>query len=272
VWTIAVLIGLALWVTAIVVTGTRADPSDADATKPAIVGGGAVFFLGVFSAAAIGIARSTRREPEALFDRLALTTVPKGAIRAMGRRSRLIGYGYVVFGALITGLGLAVVAVGDAERARPLFLAMMIVLGLWLVLMVVALWQAVTMSGEVFAPLGLALTGLPSVHVSVIAERTWLTGAVSYAGVRHGRSVSITQNVKGAATLLGLERWSDRPGSIPSTPGQMAALTGKPVRCWRHVEVAVEQGVLLVVRTGNAAGGWMLHDLLLAEAIADAGV
>lgn len=266
-WTVATLFGIALWIGAIAVAGSRySTPSDSSAMTATAVAGGAIFFGCLFMAAGIGIARSKRRGVPELFERLALTPVPRGALRELGRRARLIGYTYVGLGAIITGLMLGVVAIGDTERARPLILAMMALLGVWLVVMVVALRHIATMSSAAFAPLGLVMTGLPQIHVSVIAHRTWLSGAVTYGGTRHGRTVTIMQNAKGAATLIAVGGIS---GATPSTPIAMAQLTGEPVTSWRGVEVGVEDGALLVLRTGGAAGGWMLHDLLLAEAVAD---
>ena len=57
--------------------------------------------------------------------------------------------------------------------------------------------------------------------------------------------------------------------STPTTPQDMAALTGESVRTWRNVEVTVDDHTLIVFRTGAEAATWMLHDLLLAEAAAD---
>ncbi len=261
------LLGIAVWITAIAIAGSRySTPSDSSAMTATAAVGGAIFFGCMFVAAGIGIARSKHRRASELFDRLALSPVPRGALRALGRRARLIGYTYVVLGAILTGLMLGVIAIGDADRARPLVVASMGVLGVWLAVMVVALKQVVAMSSEAFAPLGLTMTGLPRIHVSAIAHRTWLSGAVTYGGTRRGRGVTILQNAKGAATLITV---GGLAGSVPATPAAMAQLTGEPVTSWRSVEVGVEDGTLLVLRTGGAAGSWMLHDLLLAELVVD---
>jgi hypothetical protein len=263
---ISALVGLGLWIGAIVIVGARySTPADSSPTTTAAVIGGAVFFGCLFVAVGVNTARSKHGATPELYERLALTPVPRDALRAMGRRARMIGYGYASFGAIVTALMLAAIAVGDTERARPIMMAMMVAIGLWLVLMVFTLRQVATMSAVAFAPLGLVLTGLPRIHTSFIADRSWTSGAVTYAGTRHGRPVTILQNAKGAATLVGVDR---TPDVLPSTPSDFAALTGETITSWRHVEVACESGTVAVLRTGRAPSKWMLHDLLLAEILA----
>ncbi|BCB73728.1 hypothetical protein Pflav_001380 [Phytohabitans flavus] len=92
-------------------------------------------------------------------------------------------------------------------------------------------------------------------------------GAVTYRGVRHGRAVHIVQEPKLAATLVGEPPSGAPVVANPIGPAEMAALTGEPAKSWRRVSVLLGDGFAAVRRDGNAAGKWMFHDLLLAEAL-----
>ena len=50
----------------------------------------------------------------------------------------------------------------------------------------------------------------------------------------------------------------------------MARLTGEPPSAWKGATLVAGLDGVTVTRTGNGAGRWCLHDLLLAETVADA--
>ncbi len=265
-WTAFTIVGLALWIGGTVVAGARSDtPTDGTATRHAFVIGGAIFFGLMFAGAAWSIRNSKRRTGSRLYDRLAIDPMAGDTLRKATGGLYRIGYVYVAFGALVTGLGLAAIGVDDEQRTRQLMMVMVALVVVWAVFAVFALRRAFTAGDSVMTPLGLRLTGTPSFHYSAISDHSWMTGAMSYAGTRHGRNVSITQHPKHAATVVAGVVGDVRP---PTTPAQMTKLTGEPIGMWRGVSVDVEDGAVIVQRSRNGAGGWFLHDLLLAERVA----
>src|SRR5690606_13763678 len=111
-------------------------------------------------------------------------------------------------------------------------------------------------SSELMAPLGLRLVETPTYLVGPGGAGRDLVGAVAYAGTRHGREVAISQRPKVAVTTVS---GGDPRRKPPTTPIQMATLTGEPARRWRDVEVTVgDDGTVTVVRRGNGAGGAFL--------------
>lgn len=263
-WTAFVVVGLAGWIGATVAVAARQDPGQADdAARTAFVIGGAVFFGVMFGAAALQMRRIQRRTTSGLYERLALRPLAPGTLSRATNGLFSIGYVYVAFGVVVTTIGLIAIGVGD-DTGRIIRFVIPI-LAIWTVYTVYAMRKAFRASDDIMSPLGLQLTGVPSYRYSILADRAWMTGAMTYAGERHGRQVSITQTPKQAVTVVAGEVGRRKP---PATPKQMADLTGESIRQWRNVEVSVEDGAVIVVRRRNGAGGWFLHDLLLAEAVA----
>ncbi|MDQ7904378.1 hypothetical protein RB614_43655 [Phytohabitans sp. ZYX-F-186] len=127
-------------------------------------------------------------------------------------------------------------------------------------------------ASETVSGLGLKLVQMPAyLRVPDLAGGFlggFTVGAVVYRGVRHGRAVHIVQEPKRAATLVGEPPSGGAPvGPSPMGPAELSALTGEPPRSWRRVTVLRGDGFAAVRRDGNAAGKWMFHDLLLAEAL-----
>ena len=91
-----------------------------------------------------------------------------------------------------------------------------------------------------------------------------LAGALTYEGVRHGRTVTITQTTTEATTHVS----GAAPPRAEVPVEQMVASTGEPFRCWKQVTATAGPEGVLIVRSGNGAGRWFLHDLALAEALA----
>ena len=267
-WRVLPAVGLFVWIGIVIaVAATSSTPSDSTAATQAFVIGGALYFTAVFGGAAWSMRRAQRRTRHALYERLAVVAVDPRELARATRPMFTIGYVYVAFGAIVTACGLIVVAVG-VDAGRTAYVVMVAVVVAWAVFGAYALVRGHATAAVVARPLGLDLTGIPRHHVSLFGGAAWTSGATSYAGTRHGRTVSISQTATGAATVV-----SGHVGgaTTPRTPLEMSALTGERPACWRDVEVRREDDAVVVIRRGNGAGGWFLHDLLLAEAVAGSG-
>lgn len=263
-WLVGCLGGIALWIGITLFVGVRyGSPSNSRPGTVAFAICGAVFFGIVFAVAGVQMRRMQTRARSDLYDRLALTPVSTSTIRRATRGVHTIGYVYLGFGVLVTGLGLAAIGFGDDGGGSWLFRAMIAFVVLWFGYMLFALRRVYSTTDELFAPLGLRLVETPSYVVGWFGDRG-LVGTMSYAGTRHGREVSITQEAKQAVTVL---RGPVSGRTAPATPAQMTTLTGEPATRWRGVEVEVAAEEVAVIRRGNGAGRWFLHDLLLAEAV-----
>jgi hypothetical protein len=91
-----------------------------------------------------------------------------------------------------------------------------------------------------------------------------LHGDLAIGGERHGRAVTIAQRPEAAVTVV-RGRFAC---ATTTSPASMAALTGQPSRFFRRVEAEVGPDRVTVRRTGNGAGRFVYHDLLLAEHLA----
>lgn len=136
---------------------------------------------------------------------------------------------------------------------------------LWFLYMFYALRQVRNLGDELFAPLGLRLASLPSVHVSLFHDIRSMQGTVSYTGHRRGRDIAVVIGGNGMGILVAGPAQTARP---PRTANQMAALTGLQPSCWRNVTVTIGDSGIVVGRKGRGSGKWFLHDILLAESVA----
>ena len=108
--------------------------------------------------------------------------------------------------------------------------------------------------GVFAAGIGVLVPGLTGRRIGVLAGAALFivaTGVVAY--VRRGRYTALSRSVARAGKHDVLQ---DR------------AVTA---RDWRRVELTSGPEGVMVVRRGNGAGGWMLHDLWLAECAAADG-
>jgi hypothetical protein len=264
-WTVFTLVGLAGWIGAVIAVGaTQSTPQDDEAVTTTFVIGGAVFFSLLFGSAIVVMRRTQHRARADLFHRLAVVPVAPDELKRATAPMARIAYVYVGFGAAVTAAGLTAVAVG-AELQMPILTAMMAVVLVWLVYAGYALAKSTGTAACVVRPLGLELTGIPSHHTSLLGGMSWMSGATSYAGNRHGRTVSISQTSHGSATIVAGDVGD---GPTPRTPVEMAQLTGEGVWQWRGVTVTRGDDAVVVTRRRSGAGAWFLHDLLLAEAVA----
>ncbi len=267
-WPAICITAIVVWAAATLVAA-RVWPDDPDAPRYAFVVCGAVFFGFIFGYSFWAIRRSRVRAQSDLYERLALTPVTRGTVRRGARGMYRLIHVYLWFGVIVSGIGLGAVAVGDGEwQSRLLFISVGVVV-LWLIYMFISFRTVIRSSDALFAPLGLRLVELPVRRISIFHDIVTLEGGVGYAGERHGREVSIFQTPKLAATWVGGARGDEW---MPRMPVEMATFTGEPMRCWRGVTVEhTEEGEILVKRAGRDAGRWFLHDLLLAEMVAESG-
>lgn len=266
-WTALTLGGIGAWIGVTLIAATRVEPGDDQLVTNTFAIAGAVFFTLVFGFGFIQLRRSSSRVRTDLYERLAVRPVSREALRASVRGSNRIAAVYLSFGAVVTALGLLAIAARDEMESRLLVVIVVIVV-VWMFVAVWALTRSFVSTSAVFAPLGLTLTGTPEYRYSVLARRGWMSGAMTYAGERHGRLVEITHEADRAVTVI---RPVTSPGRAPQGRAQMAALTGEPASAWKHVAAAVEDDAVVVVREVNGAGTWFLHDLLLAESVAARG-
>ncbi|HSL59486.1 MAG TPA: hypothetical protein VK866_16690, partial [Acidimicrobiales bacterium] len=150
------------------------------------------------------------------------------------------------------------------DRALRVILGVpVVVLAIWVVGAVRVARRLPTTAAVLLAPLGLRVTEVPSM---LLAGTAPMRGALTIVGRRHGRDVTVTQTPSRSLTEV---RGVGAPATGSWTPARMAALTGLRVGTLRDVEVRESDGAVTVTRSGNGAGRWFLHDLVLAEAVAD---
>jgi hypothetical protein len=263
-WSAVCLTAIAAWV-AVTMIGAYVWPGGEAGGRYAFVIYGAVFFGWLFGYAAWTTRRLQLRTRSDLYERLALMPVSDETLRASTRGMYSIGYVYFAAGMIATALGLgAVAAAGTPWEARLIRVSIGIVV-LWFMYMLYALRQVKSLSAGVFAPLGLQLVSVPSLPASLFGDVGAMRGAVSYAGQRRGRDVSIVLAAEASVTVVSGPTGTTR---LPVTPDRMAALTGQQPSCFRDVTVTIADGHVIVERRGRGIGRWFLHDMLLAESVA----
>jgi hypothetical protein len=262
-WTVLTLLGIGLWLAATVYTAaTLADPSDPAPVLGTFAIGGGLFIALVLVGAGWDLRRNRRAVSSRLYRRLAVREVSERAARAVARRTSGTVPVHLAFAGISSGLMFTVIGLGEDGPYRELFLAMGGLLLVWLGFSGWALRRAFGVAGDLLAPLGLAVTGVPAWSA---AGGGRLVGEIRLAGERAGRPVSVRQGTRAAVTEI-RGRFRDRSVTSPTT---IASLTGEPARCWRRVVARVGAGAVVVRRTGNGAGRWYLFDLLLAERLAE---
>jgi hypothetical protein len=264
-WMAFSIIGIGCWIgMTVLVAVLHDDPTDATPVLRTFAIGGALFFGTMFGAAALQVRRSQGAATDALYLRLADGEVPAATRRAVARSTRSIVSVYLLFGAVTTGLMLLGIGLADDRIMRSLMtVAVALVIG-WAAYSGWAISRAYRATDDLFAPLGLRITETPTYVAHPLVAGGHLAGALTYEGVRAGRTVTITQTPKQATTHVS--------GAAPPRPAvpveQMVASTGEPYRCWKQVTATAGPDGVLVERSGNGAGRWFLHDLALAEALA----
>lgn len=265
-WTVCSLLGIGAWVGATVyVAANNGDPSDPAPILRTFALGAAGFFGVVFGAAAWQVRQRDVVPDQALLERLAIQEVLRRAIRAASRRAGTRMFVYLLFGGTTTTISLTAIGLGEGGPFATLMYVAAALVILWAAYASYAFAGAFAAAADLLAPLGLTVTATPSLGASAAAGR--LVGPVAYSGERHGRRVSITRRPGWATTEVA----ASAPERSVTSAKTMAALTGEPVTSWRSVEATVDGGGVTVRRTGNGAGRWLLHDLLLAEVLAAGG-
>ena len=159
-------------------------------------------------------------------------------------------------------LFMVLVGVGVAPRGPVLVIgvALAVTLLAWLVWTVRA-GRRMTTSDDY-----LALLGLANRHDRSGAVRGGVDpDDIEIRGERNGREVAVLQHPKGSITTIR----ATTQERIVTTPSHMQLLTGEPQRTWREVLVESDGLRVRVHRTHPRAARWLLHDLLLAEAVVD---
>jgi hypothetical protein len=143
--------------------------------------------------------------------------------------------------------------------------------------------QAYDASAATLEPLGLRMVERPQIEITPrpigAGMQKQITGAVAYAGQRHGRSVSVridggsnvTTELGGTYPVFAIKAKGERLRAEPTAPpAVMAAL--EPLRAspwWKGVEVAGGADGIAIERRRGGARHWM-RDLWLAELLAEA--
>lgn len=207
-----------------------------------------------------------RRDEERLLRRLAINPVDTGDRRRPPKRLVVGG-----FAAATVVVLAAMFVIQDGERSPWLLYTLIgVVVPGCVVAFAWALPQAFGAASRALGPLGLRVVATPSYVPHVAAGGGRLDGAVVYGGERHGRRVEISQTPAEALTVVHLGgRRDGSPGGAPTTASEMSLLTGEPEAAWRRVVVEFGPAYVAVRRRRSGAAGWLLHDLLLAEVVAD---
>ena len=264
-WTALSLLGLAAWFGATVVAAvTNDDPSDPAPILRTFAVGGAVFVGVVLAAAGLGVRRRATRVNGSLYRQLALGEVPPGTLRDAVRGTQGTQATYLVLTGLTSALMFTAVGLGENGPTALLLYAGVALVVVWLGVMVRSLGRAYRAAADVLAPLGLAVTAVPSWMPALLGSPRALHGDLAIGGERHGRAVTIAQRPEAAVTVV-RGRFAR---ATTTSPASMAALTGQPSRFFRRVEAEVGPDRVTVRRTGNGAGRFVYHDLLLAEHLA----
>lgn len=257
--------GLLAWVGVTVAFAiTIDDPSDQLRVPKVFALGGAVYFAGLFTYVWLSASRGIGDADLELYRRLALREVGRNEVRQMIARGGRVVRVYATLGALTTALGLAAIWFGiEGGTGVELMSAAAVVVVLWFALVPWAIRTSVGAGQLVLEPLGVQVSGLPD-WVGKPGGGVILTGAVRYSGQRHGRGVALAHTTKVALTAVN----AAGPERKIADPAELSALAGGTTRDWRRVELTTGADGVRVVRQGNGAGGWMLHDLWLAECAA----
>lgn len=264
-WAVYSVAGIATWLGGTVyVAATNPDPSDARPILRTFAIGGAAFFGILLVVAGLEVRRGQARTNINLYRRLAIEEVPAAVFRAASRQSGGTAYVYLIFTGLTTGLFLTGVGLAPDGPYQVFWAAAVGLVLVWAGVAVFAVGRAFGGADTLLAPLGLAVTGVPSLRPGQGGGD--LTGKLTIRGQRHGRRVCIEQSANLAVTTVSGQFGRRTVGSAAT----MAAMTGQPARCWRRVQARIGSGGVEVRRGGNGAGRWYLYDLLLAEQLAAA--
>lgn len=268
------VIGAAIWIGATLIVASRYPAgSNALPIRLTLGIGGLAYFLGAMAMAA----RSRDSRPadiERIHRRLVLNDDPEAldAIRTDNLKTRRVYTGFGVVGLVIMFAFL----ITGSEDLAPYFIGALIVLAIAFFGYFMVAWMRMQRGADSYATtLGLRLMSTPSyLRVPDPAGGSLaggMVGAMTYGGSRHGRQVLITQAVGAAVTVIGMDDDDDsEPVDTLSDPTLFAEVTGEGTDAWTNV-VAERYGPgrVVVVRSGNGAGAYMLQDLLLAETLAD---
>jgi len=143
--------------------------------------------------------------------------------------------------------------------------------------------QAYASAAPMLDPLGLTQVEKPAIKVKPRFARPGIekqiTGAIAYAGGRHGREVSVripgdgptTTTLSGSFPELHVAAKGERLHARSGSPNGVGAVIDqlRASSCWKGVSVTAGRSGLVVERTQRGGEHWM-RDLWLAERLADA--
>ena len=186
-WTVGTLIGLAAWIGVMVAAAMlNGNPSDPMPVVLTFIIGAAVFFGAVF-----GIALwQTRRRPSPGLDALLASLTLDGRVPSTSSVATVGGRrtvrAYLVFGIVVTALGLAAVLLGVLESPLTNVAVAVLILTLigWAAAVPVVLRNRRVDATALLEPLGLEQRGADIV------------------GTRHGRGIRITFSARGTRTTV----------------------------------------------------------------------
>lgn len=267
------VVWLGLWVGAIILVSALQPPDVEAVVRKMFLWGWVVLWCIVVGIWYAYLRSGKPRDLAQLYSRLALTPPsPRALSLAGGGRLSLA---YLMFMVVVVAFVTVLFGIDGESAQRPLLLAMIgLVAVVGLPLTVLALRSSKAGMEELLAPLGLEATQAPKLGFAhgLASGRTRLTleGAQVFAGMRHGRAVSIVQRPDLAITLVEpseLTPWLDPP-IAPGTAEEMAGLTGEPASSFTDVTVTTAPEGVRVERRGSDAAKRFLLDLALAEAVA----
>lgn len=225
-------------------------------------------------------------DPLSLLSALAVRPIDERALKAAGETTYALARSSYDAGVkMIVLIALAVVPWQLFQFAWSLvvMVPVIVIYALYLAYRALAgLDEAYEATEATLAPLGLRLTERPEVEVvsrpTGEGARADVSGAVEYAGRRHGRGVTVRHDEDGTTTSLSGrypefeitakgERLRAAPGVPPGVDTLLDGLSASPV--WRGVKITGGRDGITVARPVAGAQHWM-RDLWLAERLAEA--
>jgi len=295
--------GLIAAVAIIVAVGAATDDVSGKTTVPVAVACFAVYFIGIFAFAFAGMRKGRRDAQTAHPELVGAETKDAGQVDSFSELMAImatekydpeelksassgmftVGRIYLVFGVVVTALGLAAALYFSSNDPPELSggekLALFAVLLAGALGMIRwALRRAVSSGTQALAPLGLSMQGVPDFQPNPTGSGNTVTGATVIGGTRHGRAVEIALSasehqtgVKAKVPEFTLTQEDGRLEAGEGSPKAVAdAVAGlEPSKRWRRLKT-VEGGPegVFAVRSVDPESGW-LWDLWLCELLAE---
>ena len=268
---------LVVWVAAVVIVSALQPPNVEDVVRKMLLWGWIALWCVIFGLWYAHLRVHEHSSARGLYARLTLTP-PSGSVVALAG-GFAVRKAYLAFCFVIVGFATVLIWFADPEAQRGVLLAITLFTAVFGLSMAAwALRSSNRRAQKLVVPLGLALTRTPELMLlpSMASARmpVVMQGAQVFAGTRHGRLVRIAHLPDLAVTSViaaqGETLWPTPP-IAPETASRMAEMTGELASSFANVSVTTNTEGVRVERRGNGAGRHFLHDLLLAEIVADTG-